>query len=806
MPLDPIQLDDRSYEQLLTETLARIPVHTPEWTNFNDSDPGITIVQLFAFMTENLLYRSNRIPEANRRKFLTLLGMNLQPASPARGLVAFRNDRGPVKPLPFDSGQTLLAGKVPFRTRTDVNILPVTAIAYYKKPQTDLDKTTRQQYQMLFQTFLNSDADQLQFYTSTQLGAPENGKPLPVVDLNDPINGTIDRSLWLALVAPPNIPLDTVRSAIGGQTLSLGFYPSLQSNGRVLMPLTSEDSKQVQDTGLIFEIAAPGTSSTSTGGPIPAKYTRLVPDYAENVLEYPGIVNIPLPERDKLFLWNFDTEEEGTGDYPPLVEDKNLAQRILTWIRISLPRTTTTRTKSADAGAFTSKNADTVQTQETRNVGLATLPRQHTRLSWVGANAARVLQAVRVEKEILGIGTGAPDQVYKVANVPVLLQASQAAVPEGTPTTTLLVEVQNINGNWETWQPIDDLFASLPTDTVYAVDPEAGTISFGSGLRGFRPPAGSYIRITYEYGGGSQGQVPIGAITKGPTLQGGFKVENPLATWGAAESESVAEGERSIPHYLRHRDRLVTINDFHDITLQTPGVQVGRVEVLPLFNPDLFDLNNPTQTWPGTLTVLVIPQSDNEHPDAPEPNCLFLDTICNWLAPRRLVTTEIHVRGPDYIPLWVSIGVVTMAGHVRDVVLKHVMDAISNYLSPLTGGMPTDGPITLESLTTASSTNIGTGWPLSTDVRKQDLEAVATRVVGVRYVDSIYLGMLPSVVSGGLTLKDVDSVHLVGLQLPVLRGVAVREGAADTLGDIFGQQPSQTPPTVVPVPVLPKKC
>ncbi len=804
MPLDPIQLDDRSYEQLLTETLARIPVHTPEWTNFNDSDPGITIVQLFAFMTENLLYRSNRIPEANRRKFLTLLGLNLQPASPARGLVAFSNDRGPVKPLPFDTGQTLLAGKVQFRTRTDVNILPVTTVAYYKKPQTDLDTTTRQQYQMLFQTFLNSNADQLQFYTATQLEAPQNGKPLAVVDLNDPINGTIDRSLWIALVAPPNVPLDTVRSAIGGQTLSLGIYPSLQSDGRVLMPLTSEDSKQVQDTGLVFEIAAPGNAPTGASGPVPAKYTRLVPDYAENVLEYPGIVSLPLPASDKLVLWDFDTEEEGTGDYPPLVEDKGLAQRILTWIRISLPKTTTTSTTGANDATFTS--VDKVQTQEVRNVGPSNLSQQHTRLSWVGGNAARVMQAVLVEKEILGIGTGAPDQVYKVANVPILLQESQQAVPDGSPSTTLIVEVQDPNGNWEQWTMTDDLFAALPTDTVYAVDPEAGTISFGSGLRGYRPPAGSYIRITYEYGGGLQGQVPIGAISKGPTLQGGFSVANPLATWGAAESQSVADGESSIPNYLRHRDRLVTINDFRDITLQTPGVQVGRVEVLPLFNPDLFDPNNVTQTWPGTLTVLVIPQFDDEHPDAPEPNRLFLDTVCNWLDPRRLVTTEIHVRGPDYIPIWVSVGIVTMAGQTREVVLKRVMDAISNYLSPLTGGTPNDTPITLESDLSSSSSTGGTGWPLSTDIRKQDLEAVATRVAGVRYVDSIYLGMLPSPASGGLTLTDVESVPLVGLQLPVLSGIAVREGPADDLGDIFGQQPPQTPPTVVPVPVLPKQC
>src|SRR5438132_8636501 len=104
MPINIPSLDDRDFEQLFAEAKARIPVHTPEWTNFNESDPGITIVQLFAFMTENLLYRSNRIPEANHLKFLKLLGIGLQPASAAQGLVTFRNDRGPITAWPLAVG------------------------------------------------------------------------------------------------------------------------------------------------------------------------------------------------------------------------------------------------------------------------------------------------------------------------------------------------------------------------------------------------------------------------------------------------------------------------------------------------------------------------------------------------------------------------------------------------------------------------------------------------------------------------------------------------------------------------------
>src|SRR5690242_10296582 len=133
MPLQIPTLDDRRYQQLLDEALARIPVYTPEWTNFNSSDPGVTLIEVFAFLTENLLFRSNQIPERNRRKFLTLLGVGLRAASSARGLVTFTNDRGPLETATLTGGIEVRAGQVPFRTEQGLDILPIEAQIYYKR-------------------------------------------------------------------------------------------------------------------------------------------------------------------------------------------------------------------------------------------------------------------------------------------------------------------------------------------------------------------------------------------------------------------------------------------------------------------------------------------------------------------------------------------------------------------------------------------------------------------------------------------------------------------------------------------------
>ena len=50
MPLQVPSIDDRRYADLVRDTLARVPVHTPEWTQLSESDPGVTLVELFAFM------------------------------------------------------------------------------------------------------------------------------------------------------------------------------------------------------------------------------------------------------------------------------------------------------------------------------------------------------------------------------------------------------------------------------------------------------------------------------------------------------------------------------------------------------------------------------------------------------------------------------------------------------------------------------------------------------------------------------------------------------------------------------------
>src|ERR1051325_5792949 len=89
MPVTPPRLDDLDYGAIETMLRGRIPLVAPEWTDHNDSDPGIAIIQLFAYLAEQVGYRLNRVPEKTYVEFLKLVGVRLWPAVAARTRMAF---------------------------------------------------------------------------------------------------------------------------------------------------------------------------------------------------------------------------------------------------------------------------------------------------------------------------------------------------------------------------------------------------------------------------------------------------------------------------------------------------------------------------------------------------------------------------------------------------------------------------------------------------------------------------------------------------------------------------------------------
>jgi predicted phage baseplate assembly protein len=250
-------------------------------------------------------------------------------------------------------------------------------------------------------------------------------------------------------------------------------------------------------------------------------------------------------------------------------------------------------------------------------------------------------------------------------------------------------------------------------------------------------------------------------------------VTNPVPTWGGQDAETVEDAEARMSELVHHRDRLVTRDDFREITWRTPGVDIGRVEVLPLFHPQLVGVESP-----GVVTVMVIPQFDPAQPEAPRPDQMFLDSVCEYLDARRLVTTELHVVGPEYVDLAVSVGFDPVPGRDIPDVRERIKATVRALLSPL--DLASDDPFT--------------GWPLAKAVDPLEVLTVVARVDGVARVNGVRL----SLPNGS---PVVGSLPMTGLQLPHLVGLAVQPGDPPT-GPDAGPPPVQ----LLPVPAIPEEC
>jgi hypothetical protein len=93
VPLPVPNLDDRDYASLLAEARALVPARCPEWTDLSPGDPGETLLELFAYLTDTLLYRVNRLPEKAFVAFLNLIGVQLAPPTAASVVLRFSAPR-----------------------------------------------------------------------------------------------------------------------------------------------------------------------------------------------------------------------------------------------------------------------------------------------------------------------------------------------------------------------------------------------------------------------------------------------------------------------------------------------------------------------------------------------------------------------------------------------------------------------------------------------------------------------------------------------------------------------------------------
>ncbi len=717
--ISPI-LDNRSYEQLRDELLRRIPVYAPEWTNHNESDPGIALVELFAYLGESLLFRFNQIPDATRIEFLRLLGVRPRPPQSAQTLLAVSTERA--EGVQILRGSEAAAGAVTFQTQDEVYVWPLDVVAAGKTPQDPANTKAGQDSSADALSRAKATKKSAQFYRTTLVSAD----PLAADAVSVDVSAQVDGALWIALLRKETTEVEQ----LAGRTLFIGIAFDESLAAPVLLEALPDGGAQVfRSDGLtpspppmLWRLwnGTPQTPAGKGGQPAPAFQELKILGDTTKGLVVTGVVKLELPAT----LPTITVPSLGGEDSPPPLDDDKMAQNVIAWIQLARPH-------NADAN-------DSIH-----------------RVRWVGINAVQAIQSRTAAAELLGNGTGDGDQQLPLNHHPVV------------PGTTVL-EVEEPAG-WTAWVEVENFAASGPAERHYVLDYDHGSVSFGR-LR--VPQIGERIRVlSYQYGGGSLGNVAAGAVT---SLPGAADVTaaNPLPAVGGADGVTIAEAMDAIPAEVHRHDRAVIAADFKDLTLAVPGVQ--RAETLPLFHPD-----NPTVPAAGVVTMMVFPPGDLRNPAAPMPDLGLLRRVAGYLDARRLVTCELYVIPPEYVKISVSVGVQVRAGYQVDAVRRWVELILRQYLAPL----PPFGPD-------------GGGWPLGRTIRRAELEAVAVQVEGVEYLQDL---LLASPTAPGTSQSRID---LLPWQVPELAAITVVSGTPLPVGTEYAPAPGPK----IPVPLPPDVC
>lgn len=111
MSLPSPNLDERNFQQLVEEARQRIAQSCPEWTDLSPGDPGMVLLELFAHLTETMIYRLNRVPEKMYVEFLRLIGIRLQAPSAANVTLQFSRARADEQPVQIPRGTRVTLGR-----------------------------------------------------------------------------------------------------------------------------------------------------------------------------------------------------------------------------------------------------------------------------------------------------------------------------------------------------------------------------------------------------------------------------------------------------------------------------------------------------------------------------------------------------------------------------------------------------------------------------------------------------------------------------------------------------------------------
>lgn len=608
MSLRPLELDDQRWQGLVEAIRGRIMANSDsQWTLHAPVDPGVTVLELYAYLLEQRLYWLDQVPDPLLRAILHLLGEAPLPAQPASTVLAITS---PTDTTPVPAGTELrLVDADPGHSLT----------------------------------------------TQSELVA------LPVYEIQLKLGQAPQR------IDQPEAPWREV-------------FPDLGQPGEFFLELVLERELQPAETGatlaLLLELRTPAANL--------AQWLR-------------DAVEVDPPAE---LTWSYSAGPTTFTDFAAdAIDDGSGGLRRAGVVRLTIPADWAVQRHDIVGQPVYALRI------RTENASFSAPPRLHR----VVANVTQALHQVAAKLE--------PDQAEVQIGRWLPLPGQTLVLPSdfGLPLEdSLKLQIDDPDGNARAWQRVDDFTRTSPADRVFTLDRATRTLTFGNGLNGLIPRTNNPASVSLEYlaGGGTAGNLGparswVGWVDPKAQVQA-VSARNPVAASGGSETESASEAIRRVAADLQRRKRAVTVADYQELALSTPGVAIARAHAAPGFHPGF-----PCSRIPGALTLFLVPEVPRDQPPerwvaAPRIDAAALAAVRSNLDQRRLAGTELFVLAAPYRAVGLHVTLEAAPGALDQADLIPLLrSSLQRFLDPLSGGSD------------------GHGWPFGEPLRPSALAGAA---------------------------------------------------------------------------------
>jgi hypothetical protein len=675
-------LDDRRWSDLVEQGRALIPLYAPEWTDHNASDPGVTLMELLAWIAEGDLYRLNRITTRQKRRLLQLLHIRSEPPRPATVVGELRITGTGSAALPDAiefAGQTLNGEPLAFRSTKPLQVAATELRAVQQRRDAN-------GYRDATAAWLRQDA------------VPAFGDdPVPGAELYLGFEQPLAAGVWTSLyfiVAGAKARLDERRRILEAShatslpahhstRLAWEYFAAAGGAGRWLPLDVDEDTRSFTLSGAVR--VRPGSAMKAQAlGQVTRSLFYVRCRFAAGAFD-------EAPRLERIFVNALElVQATAVGQTWPI------APGAVIW-------GTPVPGQLAGLHLEMQQGAIVKMTVDPSPAGDPTF-----RILGYTAPTASVPGTLLVQAALAGVGTGEPEQTITIGPRPIVEPSFRLFSLEGTA--------------WRAWTRVDDFAASTRSSAHFLLDPTTGDVTFGDGEKGRVPHAGRLLVAMYDATVADRETGRVTAVADSPlnrvrlpdpTVIGKLTVAQQTVLEDGAAAEALAH---AIGRAIESREaslRAVTVGDFESLAEDTPGTRIARVAVRPNLYPGLDCVSAP-----GIVTVVVVPSLPVARP---APSAGLIAEVTRRLEPRRTIGTRIIVTGPGYLEVAVRARIKAFDAADTTRLRRNIADALDAFFHPLRGGPDR------------------TGWPLGRDVFRAEVMQVIDETAGVDHVLSLEL-------------------------------------------------------------------